>query len=339
VDLAPLSPREGMDTDLIRFVIGRLLQGVLVVFGVATVVFVLLHAAPGDPLTVLSDAPQIAPQALARVRHDFGLDRPIPEQYARYLGRLARGDLGVSLTQHRPVRDAVVAAIPQTLLLAVAALFVDFAVGIGIGVVQGRHAGGLTDRVLSVVTLTLYATPVFVLGLALLGVFGETLGWFPLGGSVDPIRHAVLPPVGRVIDRLRHLVLPALTLGLAGAAYTARHQRSALLETLRLDFVRAARARGLGERVVLLRHALRNALTPTLALAGLAFPVLLSGSVLVESVFGWPGMGRLAAEAIGRRDYPVVTAAAMLAAVLVVIGNLLADLAARAMDPRLRSVR
>ena len=327
-----------MDTDLIRFVVGRLLQGVLVVLGVATLVFVLLHLAPGDPLTVLSDAPQVSPEALQQVRRDFGLDRPVGEQYVRYLLRLAQGDLGVSITQHPPVAAALAAALPQTLLLAVAALLVDFLVGIGIGVAQGRRAGSRTDRVLSVVTITLYSTPVFAFGLLLLGLFGEALGWFPLGGSVDPIRHAGLSAAGRIADRLHHLVLPALTLGLVAAAYTARHQRSALIDVIRQDFVRAARARGLGERAVLWRHALRNALTPTITLAGLAFPALLSGSVLVESVFGWPGMGRLAAEAIGRRDYPVVTAAAILAAALVVLGNLCADLAARSADPRLRSV-
>lgn len=328
-----------MDTNLIRFVAGRLLQGVLVVLGVATLVFVLLHLAPGDPLTVLTDAPQVSRDALRQMRRDFGLDRPLAEQYVRYLGRLVQGDFGVSITQHRPVTAALAGAVPQTLLLAAAALLVDFAVGIGIGVAQGRRAGTRTDRALSVATITLYSTPVFAFGVLLLGVFGEGLGWLPLGGSVDPIRHASLSGVGRLADRLRHLVLPALTLGLVAAAYTARHQRSALLEVIQQDFVRAARARGLSERVVLLRHALRNALTPTITLAGLAFPALLSGSVLVESVFGWPGMGRLAAEAIGRRDYPIVTAAAILAAALVVIGNLLADLGARVADPRLRTVR
>jgi peptide/nickel transport system permease protein len=327
-----------MGTDLIRFIAGRLLQGVLVVLGVATIVFILLHAAPGDPLTILSEAPQISPEALARLREAYGLDRPLAEQYVRYLGRLVRGDLGVSLTQHRPVADALAAAIPNTLLLAVAALLVDFGLGITVGVAQGRRGGSRADHVLSAVTVTLYATPVFVLGLLLLGIFGEALRWFPLGGAVDPVRHAALSLPGRVADRLHHLVLPALSLGLAASAYTARHQRSALLEVMHQDFVRAARARGLRDRAVLLRHALRNALGPTLTLAGLALPVLLSGSVLVETVFAWPGMGRLAAEAIGRRDYPLVTAAAILAAVLVVAGSLLADLAARSVDPRLRSV-
>jgi peptide/nickel transport system permease protein len=325
-----------MHHSTISFVGRRLAQGVIVIFAVATLVFVLLHAAPGDPLAVLGDQPQLSPDAVARLRRSFGLDQPIPTQYARYLGNLARGEFGISLTQHRPVLTAIGDALPNTLLLAAAALLVDFAVGIGVGVVQGARGRSRVDALLSLVTVTLYSTPVFWLGLVLLVLFAQTLGWLPAGGTVDPIGHAALPLAGRALDRVRHLALPALTLGLAAAGYTARHQRSAMLEAIGQDFVRTARAKGLRERTVVLRHALRNALLPTITLAGIAFPVLLSGTVLVETVFSWPGMGRLAADAIGRRDYPVVTGAAILAAAMVVIGNLLADLAARLADPRIR---
>jgi len=323
-----------MGEGTLSFVARRLAQGAVVLFAVVTLVFVALQAAPGDPLTVVEE--RISPDALERLRRNFGLDRPVPEQYVRYLASLARGDLGVSLTQHRPVLDALAGAIPNTLLLAAAALLVDFALGLTIALFQATRPGTPTDAALSALSITLYSTPVFWLGLLLVVVFGQGLGWFPAGGATDPITHASLSPAGQVLDRLHHLVLPALTLGLAAAGYTARHQRSALLEVLGQDFIRTARAKGLRERVVLLRHALRNALLPTITLAGLAFPVLLSGSVLVESVFSWPGMGRLAAEAIGRRDYPLVTGAALLAAVMVVLGSLLADLATRAADPRLR---
>jgi peptide/nickel transport system permease protein len=325
-----------MGTNTLWFVAKRIAQGLVVVFAVATLVFVLLQAAPGDPLAVLSEQRGVSPLALERLRRSFGLDQPIPVQYGRYLANLARGDLGISLTQHRPVMRAVVDALPNTLLLAGAALLVDFVVGIGIGAWQAARRRSRVDAALSLVTITLYSTPVFWLGLLLLVVFGQVLGWFPAGGVVDPITHGSLSWTGRVFDRAHHLVLPALTLGLAAAGYTARHQRSALLEVMGHDFVRTARAKGLSERAVLLRHALRNALLPTIALAGLAFPVLLSGSVLVESVFSWPGMGRLAADAITRRDYPMVTGAAILAAAMVVLGNLLADVAARVADPRLR---
>jgi peptide/nickel transport system permease protein len=323
-----------MGSGTLSFVARRLAEGAVVVFAVATLVFVLLQAAPGDPLTIVGE--RVAPETLDRLRRSFGLDRPVPEQYARYLANLARGDLGMSLSQHRPVLDALADAMPNTLLLAAAALLVDFVLGIAIGAAQAWRRHTRTDAALSLVTITLYSTPVFWLGLVLLVVFGQGLGWFPTGGATDPIAHASLPAGGRLLDRLHHLVLPALTLGLAAAGYTARHQRSALLEVLGQDFIRTARAKGLRARTVLLRHALRNALMPSITLAGLAFPVLLSGSVLVESVFSWPGMGRLAAEAIARRDYPLVTGAALLAAVMVVLGSLLADLAARTADPRLR---
>jgi peptide/nickel transport system permease protein len=325
-----------MSTNTVSFIARRLAQGVIVVFAVATLVFVLLQAAPGDPLAVLGEQPQLSPDAVERLRHTFGLDQPVSVQYVRYLANLARGEFGTSLTQHRPVLAAIGDALPNTLLLAAAALLVDFAVGIGIGVVQGARGRSRTDTALSLVTVTLYSTPVFWLGLVLLVLFSQTLGWFPAGGTIDPIGHWSLPLAGRVLDRLRHLVLPALTLGLAAAGYTARHQRSAMLEAIGQDFIRTARAKGLRERTVILRHALRNALLPTIALAGIAFPVLLSGTVLVETVFSWPGMGRLAADAIGRRDYPMVTGAALLAAAMVVLGNLLADLAARLADPRIR---
>jgi peptide/nickel transport system permease protein len=325
-----------MSTNTVSFIARRLAQGVIVIFAVATLVFVLLRAAPGDPLAVLGEQPQLSPDAVERLRRTFGLDQPVPVQYVRYLANLARGEFGISLTQHRPVLAAIGDALPNTLLLAAAALLVDFAVGIGVGIVQGARGRSRTDALLSLVTVTLYSTPVFWLGLVLLVLFSQTLGWFPAGGTIDPIGHWSLPLAGRVLDRLHHLVLPALTLGLAAAGYTARHQRSAMLEAIGQDFIRTARAKGLRERTVVLRHALRNALLPTITLAGIAFPVLLSGTVLVETVFSWPGMGRLAADAIGRRDYPMVTGAAILAAAMVVLGNLLADLAARLADPRIR---
>ena len=325
-----------MGTNMISYIARRLAQGAIVIFAVATLVFVLLRAAPGDPLTVLGDQPQLSPDAVERLRRTFGLDQPVTVQYVRYLANLAHGEFGISLTQHRPVLAAIGGALPNTLLLAAAALLVDFAVGIGIGVLQGARGRSRTDTMLSLVTVTLYSTPVFWLGLMLLVLFAQTLGWLPAGGTIDPIGHWSLPFAGRVLDRLHHLILPALTLGLAAAGYTARHQRSAMLEAIGQDFVRTARAKGLRERSVVLRHALRNALLPTITLAGIAFPVLLSGTVLVETVFSWPGMGRLAADAIGRRDYPVVTGAAILAAATVVVGNLFADLAARLADPRMR---
>jgi peptide/nickel transport system permease protein len=202
--------------------------------------------------------------------------------------------------------------------------------------VQGARAGSALDDGLSLVTLTLYSTPVFWLGVMLLLLFGDTLHWLPAGGASDAVTHASLSAAGRFWDHLAHLVLPALALGLAGGAVVARYQRAAMIEVLRQDFVRTARAKGLPARAVLLRHALRNALLPTVTLFGLAFPLLLSGAVLVETVFAWPGIGKLTVDAIAARDYAVVTGTAIIAAVMVAVGNLAADLLYRVLDPRTR---
>jgi peptide/nickel transport system permease protein len=321
---------------MIRFLGGRLLHAAGIVFLVATITFVLLQLAPGDPLTPVGESAFVPRSVVEQQRRNFGLDRPISEQYLRYLANLARGDLGYSFREHRPAWHAIRDRLANTLFLAVAGLTVAFGVGMLAGVAQGARPGSRRDDVLSFLSLALYSTPVFWLGVMLLLVFAEALGWLPATGAVDPAVHAQLPFLGRVWDRLTHLILPGLTLGLAGAAVIARYQRAAMLEAIGQDFIRSARARGLGDRAVLLRHALRNALLPIVTLFGLAFPLLLSGAVLVETVFAWPGMGKLTVDAIQARDYAVVTGATILAATLVVTGNLLADLLYWALDPRTR---
>jgi peptide/nickel transport system permease protein len=325
-----------LGTSLTRLLAARAAQGVVIVFVVATLTFVLVQVAPGNPFTVAAESGRVAPEVIEQQRRNFGLDRPIHEQYLRYLANLIRGDFGYSFTQHRPVREAFVERVPNTLLLAAAGLVIMFPLGVLIGVFQGSRPGSRSDDTLSVATLVVYSTPVFWLGLMLLLVFGQTLHWFPIAGPRDPVVYQQLTWLGRVVDRLRHLVLPAVTLGLVGAAVTARYQRAAMLDVIRREFVRTARAKGLEERAVIVRHALRNALLPTITLFGLAFPLLLSGAVLVESVFAWPGLGRLAVNAIHSRDYAVVTGAAIVTATMVVLGNLLADVLYRLVDPRTR---
>lgn len=321
---------------MIPFVTRRLAQALIIALGVVTITFVLLHAAPGDPFAAAAESPYLSPQVIEQARRNYGLDQPLVVQYLRYLGNLARGDWGISFSLHRPVSEALLDALPNTLLLAAAALLLDFGLGIAIGTLQGMRAGTKLDRIVSTVTLTLFSTPVFWLGLMLLLVFSQTLGLFPVGGVSDPVLYPSLSPLGKLLDRLWHLCLPALTLGLVGAAGTARYQRAAVLEVVRQDFIRAARAKGLSERAVATRHALRNALLPTITLFGLTFPILLSGAVLVETVFAWPGMGKLTVDAVLRRDYPLVLGATVLASFVVVLGNLLADVAYRIADPRTR---
>ena len=321
---------------MVRFLAVRLAQAAAIVFLVATLTFVLIHLAPGSPFTPSGEAGRVPRAVIEQLERNFGLDRPVHVQYVRYLANLARGNFGYSYAEHRPVRDAFLERVPNTLLLAAAGLVIMFVLGIATGAAQGSRPASRTDDALSLVTLALYAMPVFWLGLMLLLVFGETLGWLPVGGTHDAVLNQHMGMVGRIADRLRHLVLPALTLGLVGAAVTARYQRAAMLEVATQDFLRTARAKGLAERVVLVRHALRNALLPAITLFGLAFPLLLSGAVLVEKVFAWPGLGQLAVDAIHRRDYAVVTGAAIVTAIMVVLGNVIADVLYRLADPRTR---
>ncbi len=322
-----------------RFITLRLVHAAGIVFLVATLTFFLVHLSPGDPFTTSSQGTLIPAEVIEQQRRNFGMDQPVYVQYLRYLGNIVRGDFGYSFREHRPAAQAIAERVPNTLLLAATALVITFGVGVLVGALQAAKEGSPLDDALSLLTLTLYSMPVFWLGVMLLLLFGVQLGWLPVGGVIDEAVHPFLSPLGRLTDRLAHLVLPALTLGLMGAAATARFQRAEMLEVIGQDFVRTARAKGLTPRGVFLRHALRNALLPAVTLFGLSFPLLLSGSVLVETVFAWPGMGKLAVDAIHGRDYAVVTAVAIIAAVMVVLGNLLADLLYRVVDPRTRSAR
>ena len=313
----------------------RLAAAFAIVLAVVSFAFIAIHLAPGTPF-LPEEGRLINPAAVARLRARFGLDRPLPEQYVRYLAALAHGDLGESFSQRRPVSQAIASAIPSTVRLAGAALVIDFLLGIALGVFQAARARRRSDAALTSATLFLYSLPVFWLGLVLLLVFGQWLHWLPVGGETDLVLYPYLSFFGRLFDRLKHLALPALTLGVIGAAGTARFQRAALLEVLGQDFIRTARAKGLTQSAVLIRHALRDALLPVIALLGLALPFLLTGAVLIETVFAWPGLGKLATDAIAARDYPLVLAATLLASVAVVIGSLVADVLTAIADPRVR---
>src|SRR5882672_10548855 len=304
------------------WLVRRLVASVAIIFAVVTFVFILIHVAPGKACT--GEPGETAdPVECARRAREFALDRPLPEQYRRYLVALAQGDFGYSFSLHRPVREALADTIPFTLQLAGAALLLDFLLGLGLGIYQAGRVNRLPDLIIGNFTLFIYSLPTFWLALLLLLVFGEKLGWFPVGGASDPIFCPVVDSAYCLFDRLWHLALPAATLGLVGAAGTAR-------------FLRTARAKGVPERRVVLRHQLRNALLSFITRFGLAFPFLLTGAVLIETVFAWPGMGRLAFDAILTRDYALVTATALIASVVVVAGNLLADVLLGIADPRLR---
>lgn len=320
---------------MIVWVVRRVAASIAIIWAVVTLTFILIHATRGTPF-LPENSQNVDPQTIERITKQFGLDKPLPVQYVLYLRNLVRGDLGDSFVLRRPVADALADAIPHTFVLALAALLIDFAVGLALGVYQAVRERSVGDIVLGNVALFVNSMPTFWLGLALLLVLAQWLHWFPAGGPNDPVLCPRVDSFFCLLDFLRHLTLPALTLGLVGAAGTARFERAAMLEVIRQDYVRTARAKGLRERRVLLVHALRNALLPFITLVGLAFPFLLTGAVLVETVYAWPGMGQLAVRAIFQRDYYVVTGAAIVTSSMVVLGNLIADLLYAVADPRIR---
>jgi len=321
---------------MVTFLFRRLLQGVVILFVVATVTFALIHAAPGEPFAATMEDSRVTPEMRAELRRQYGLDQPVTTQYVRFVSQLVRADLGRSIANRLPVRTILGDAIPRTLLLMAVALTAAFALGVVTGALQAARAGSRADRIAGRVSVAFSALPEFWLGLALLFVFGLRLRWFPISGMVDPTLHEYLSPAGKLRDLAAHLVLPAASIALIFGAVVARFQRQAMVDILPDDFVRTARAKGLRERVIVLRHALRNALLPTITLMGLALPALVGGSVFVENIFEWPGMGRVIVVALGMRDYPVVLGATLLGSLFVVLGALLADLLSAAVDPRLR---
>lgn len=317
-----------------RLIAVRALHAVVVLFLVATIAFFLLHLAPGDPFSL--DNPGVPPEVAARMRAQFGYDRPATEQFARYLGRVAQGDLGYSHTLRVPVIRALAAAVPRTLLLMGSALALSFALGIWLGVFEARHRGTPRARAANGASLFVYSLPDFWLALMILLTFAYWIPALPPGGMTDPVMHDYMTPWQAMLDVLRHLVLPLLTLTLIIGAVVARYQRSAIFETLPLDFMRTARAKGVPDPQLVSRHALRNSLLPMITLAGFTFPALLGGAVFVERVFNWPGMGLMVVNAIAQRDYALVVGAMVLGGFLVVLGNLLADICYGLADPRVR---
>jgi len=318
-----------------RFLARRLAHGVLVVFIATTLAFVLVHLAPNDPFSSALSDERLSAESVAAWRHAYGLDRPWWVQYVRFLAQAAQGDLGPSISKGRPAADVLGDALPYTVLLMGTSLVVSFAGGIALGAWQAMRRGTAADRVAGTASLVVASLPEFWLAVVLVLTLAYRLRLFPIGNAVD-VMHGFLSPLGQVADLLRHLALPALTLALLGTASIARYQRAAVLDVLPLDFIRTARAKGLSERLILWRHALRNALVPTIVLAGLSLPTLFGGAVFVEQVFAWPGMGWVAAGAFTSRDYQLVLGATMLGTVFVVVGGILTDVLHAAIDPRVR---
>ena len=310
-----------------RFLIRRLIQSVFILLGVSILSFGLMHAAPGGLIGVYAN-PRIPPETVQRLEEQFGLHDPVPVQYLKWLSNVARLNFGYSFIDQRPVVDKIGERLPATIQLSLAAMLLGL-LGIPLGVWAAMHRGNWIDNVIRVFTVTGNAVPHWWLGLMILVISANTIRIFPLGGMFTPGNDTLL-------DRLWHLALPATIAAMGGWIGYSRFMRSEVLEVIGQDFVRTARAKGLRERVILSRHVLRNALIPIVTMMGGVLAALVSGGVLFESTFSWPGIGRMAVAAAFQRDYPVIMALNMLSAALVILGNLMADIAYGWVDPRVR---
>jgi peptide/nickel transport system permease protein len=319
---------------VIGYALRRLLAALPLLWLIWTLTFAIGRAVPGDPME-LYESPDVSRESVDNLRRAYGLDDPVPVQYLKQLGATLGGNLALSTSQGRPVADIIREAVGPTLLLASLALLFQFVVGGFLGVLSALRHHRLLDHLIMAVSLFFFSMPVFWLGVQLVLLFSYQLGWFP-PSHMGSIRVAGSGLEDRFGDLARHTVLPVLTLGLGGTAVVMRHLRSSVLSVAGQDYLRTARSRGVPEWRVTGRHALKNALMPFVTLVGLSLPMLLSGALLVEVVFAWPGLGRVAYQAILARDYPVVQATTLMTATLVVAGSLLADLLAPVVDPRVR---
>ncbi len=318
-------------------VLRRLAMLVPLVLLVVTLTFVVVQAAPGSYADTI-DNPRLSPEIRELIRARYGLDRPPLEQYLSWLGAVLTGDLGVSFLYKEPVSRVLMRALPPTLLLAGTALLLDLVLGLALALAAARRPFGWADRIITLLSLGLYGIPSFWLAGIFILVFSLVLGWFP-ASHMHSVGADGLTGFAWLLDLLRHLALPALCLGLVGAAGTARYLRSTLLDVRASRWMLAARARGLPRWRLLLVHALRPALLPVVTLLGLSLPILVSGSVVIETVFSWPGMGLVAYNAARARDIPLILGATLVGAIAVILGNLAADLLYAVVDPRVRRAR
>ncbi|QCP87506.1 ABC transporter permease [Cereibacter sphaeroides] len=301
------------------YLLRRLFQSALILLGVSLVTFILLYVLPADPVRQIAGR-SATPQVVENIRRQLGLDQPFLVQYGRYLWGLLQGDFGRSYLQKTDVATLIAARLPATLQLMGGAILCELVLGLTMGIVAALRRGRALDQGLMIVSFVAVSAPQFVVSLLLLYVFAVKLGWFPIGGY----------------GTLLHLVLPAVTLGILGSGWYSRMMRSSMIDVLRQDYIRTARAKGLTRGRVILRHALPNAILPIVAMIGIDIGIFMGGIVVVESVFGWPGIGQLAWQAIQRIDIPIIMGVTMVSACAIVLGNLLADLVTPFIDPRIK---
>ena len=323
--------------NLAHSLLSRVLQGLALVLAVVVLNFVLVHAAPGDPVETIAGASGgMSPELMAQLRTQYGLDKPLPVQLGVYLGKVLSGDLGYSYFFNLPVISMIAERVPATLLLVISSVLLAFVVGTTLGVLSSRKPNGLLSQFITVLSMVGFAAPVFWMGIMLVILFASVFPILPVSGmrAVDSSGGA---SVKDAIDVLYHLVLPTLTLSLVYLAQYSRLSRSSMLDVLGSDFIRTARAKGLADRVVMYKHALRNALLPVVTVLGLQFGNVMAGAILVETVFNWPGLGRLAFDSVLRRDYPTILGVLLFSSIVVIVMNILTDLAYRMIDPRIKA--
>ena len=320
----------------LKLLASRLAQGLALVLAVVVLNFVLVHAAPGDPVETIAGASGGMDEKLqAELRAKYGLDQPVPVQLGIYLGKVVRGDLGYSYFFNLPVSDLILERVPATLLLVLTSVLTAFLIGTTLGVLSSRKPNGWLSQLINVMSLVGFAAPVFWMGMLLIILLASIFPVFPVSG----MRGIESSGLGwaDVVDVLHHLVLPALTLGLVYLAQYSRLSRAAMLDVLGADYIRTARAKGLPERLVLYKHALRNAVLPVVTILGLQFGNVLAGAIVVETVFNWPGLGRLAFESVLRRDYPTILGVLLFSSIVVIVMNQVTDLCYRVIDPRIKT--
>jgi peptide/nickel transport system permease protein len=313
---------------MLRFAVRRIVEAVPLLLGIAILSFVFMQLAPGGPDALFARNGRMSADQLAAIRRSMGLDRPPHEQLIAWIGNLLRGDLGISYSQYRPVSDVIADVFPNTVILMAAGLFISLIAALVFGILAARKPYGVFDNVSSFFSYFGLAMPVFWFGLMLQLLFAVRLGWLPSAGMYSA-------GGGGAVDLMRHLALPALTIAIGSIAGWSRYVRSSTVEQLSQDYVRSARAKGISERRVMTGHVLRNSLIPLATVVGIDVPLYLTGAVLTETVFSWPGMGRLFFDALTLRDYPVLMGILVLGAVLIILGNLAADLIYGWLDPRI----
>lgn len=318
------------------YIIKRLIALIPLLFGITIISFLVIHLAPGKPTDIETQLnPKISYEARLRIEKLYGLDKPLYIQYINWLSKIVRFDFGRSFIDDRPVIDRIIERIPITLTIELISLLLILIIGIPIGVLSAAKSGSLFDKLMTLFVFIGFAMPTFWLALLLMDVFGVRLGWLPISGitSIDFERFNFFE---KILDVARHLVLPIFVSAFGGLAGISRYMRSSMMEVLNQDYIRTARAKGLSESKVLYKHALRNALLPIVTILGLSIPGLIGGSVIFESIFAIPGMGRLFFDSVMSRDYPLIMGILTITALLTLIGNLLADISYAYVDPRIR---